>query len=66
LLSYSLEQQAQIVADYYVLYIWGYREWDIQRRKAMPVVTYQGEVNQQTLLSQYQKTIFAISPKDCR
>ena len=27
------EQQAQIIADYYVLQAYGYREWNIQRRK---------------------------------
>lgn len=66
LLSYSLEQQAQIMADYYVLRTYGYKEWGIQRRKAFPLVTFRGEINRNTLLSQYQKTIFSNSFKDDR
>ncbi|BEM58633.1 hypothetical protein SMETP3_23790 [Serratia marcescens] len=58
LLDYGLEQQAQIIADYYVLQAYGYREWNIQRRKAWPVVTYQGVSDQNTLATRYRKTLF--------
>ncbi|UQY42677.1 type IV secretion protein Rhs [Mixta hanseatica] len=66
LLSYSLEQQAQIVADYYVLYTYGYKEWDTQRRRSTPLVTLRGAFNRDNLISVYQKTIFSNSSKDCQ
>lgn len=64
LLQYSLEQQAQIIADYYVLYTFGYRVWDMYKKQTYPLVTYQGKVDRLTLLPQYQKTIFSALQKD--
>ena len=41
LMDYSLEQQAQIIADYFVLREYGYGEWDYQRCNQR-IVTYTG------------------------
>ncbi|QHM71362.1 type IV secretion protein Rhs [Mixta intestinalis] len=59
LLSYSLEQQAQIVADYYVLTTFGYATWDRLRKINFPVVTCQGSSEPGNLLSRYRQTIFS-------
>ncbi|PNS10366.1 type IV secretion protein Rhs [Mixta theicola] len=63
LLQYSLEQQAQIVADYFILYTFGYKVWDLLRKQTYPVVTYQGNIDRLILLSQYQKTIYTAVKK---
>lgn len=60
LLQYSLEQQAQIVADYYILRTFGYRTWDIYRKQTYPIVTCKGDVDRFTLLSQYQQIILPV------
>ncbi|WP_249221026.1 type IV secretion protein Rhs [Serratia rubidaea] len=57
MLKYSLEQQAQIVADYYVLKTYGVDEWDIQRRKPRPVVTYRGRPDRRTIGGKYRATL---------
>ena len=57
LTDYSLEQQAQIIADYYILSNYGYGEWEYQKNNRR-LVTYIGKLRGRQLLSLYQKTLF--------
>lgn len=54
--DYSLEQQAQIIADYWLLMNRGKGEWDFQRVPGR-LVTYRGKVAGQPVTSLYQSVL---------
>ncbi|PWC16457.1 type IV secretion protein Rhs [Brenneria corticis] len=62
LTDYSLEQQAQIIADYFVLTTYGYSEWEYQKIN-LRSVSYTGKVRGNTLLSLYKNTLSDFLPK---
>ncbi|WP_174869725.1 hypothetical protein [Pectobacterium polaris] len=49
-----MEQQAQIIADYFVLKTYGYQAWEMLR--AREDVTLNGDISETEIRQQYQKT----------
>ena len=52
---YPMEQQAQIIADYFLLSKHGYRIWLGSRDDKM--VTYDGDISEECVQESYQKTL---------
>jgi hypothetical protein len=52
---YSMEQQAQIIADYFILKTYGYASWMALRARGD--VTLDGDLRESRMLSEYQKTL---------
>lgn len=53
--SYAMEQQAQIIADYFVLKTYGYQAWKMLRARGD--VTLDGDISEAVMRQQYQKTM---------
>ncbi|MCL5500722.1 hypothetical protein SAMN05216563_101287 [Phytobacter palmae] len=52
---YSMEQQAQIIADYFILKTYGYASWVALRARGD--VTLDGDLRESRMLPEYQKTL---------
>ena len=52
---YSMEQQAQIIADYFILKTYGYASWMALRARGD--VTLDGDLRESRMLPEYQKTL---------
>ncbi|WP_248464423.1 type IV secretion protein Rhs [Pectobacterium versatile] len=52
---YPMEQQAQIIADYFVLKTYGYQVWKMLRARGD--VTLDGDTSETAIRQQYQKTM---------
>ncbi|QKJ86882.1 Type IV secretion protein Rhs [Paramixta manurensis] len=61
LTDYSLEQQAQIIADYWLLMRFGFNEWNFQRIPGR-LVTFRKIIDRQQILPLYQSTLSGFMP----
>ncbi|MTH48884.1 type IV secretion protein Rhs [Intestinirhabdus alba] len=55
--EYPMEQQAQIIADNFVLQKLGYKEWERLRMKHQPEVTYRGEASEPVIRQLYRNAL---------
>lgn len=55
--EYSMEQQAQIIADNFVLQRFGYNAWNYLEIKKYPVVTLDGDTSESVIRDQYRNTL---------
>jgi len=55
--QYPLEQQAQIIADHFILETFGYAQWLVLRGKNYDVVSYDGELDEAVVSGRYKHTL---------
>lgn len=53
--SYPMEQQAQIIADHFILHSYGYASWQILRRRGD--ITLDGDMTEAVIRQQYKQTM---------
>ncbi len=55
--EYPMEQQAQIIADDFVLQRFGYDVWNYLEIKKYPVVTLDGDTSESVIRAQYRNAL---------
>lgn len=55
--EYPMEQQAQIIADNFVLQSFGYEAWNYLEIKKYPVVTLDGDTSESVIRKQYRNAL---------
>ncbi|ELY4673218.1 type IV secretion protein Rhs [Cronobacter muytjensii] len=55
--QYPLEQQAQIIADHFLLENFGYAQWLVYRDRSQDIVSYDGVLDESTLRERYAYTL---------
>lgn len=56
--EYPMEQQAQIIADHFVLQVFGYRAWSRLENKKYPDITLDGDTTEPAIRQQYKKALW--------
>lgn len=55
--EYPMEQQAQIIADNFVLQSFGYEAWNYLEIKKYPIVTLDGDTSESVIRKQYRNAL---------
>ncbi|WMY72560.1 type IV secretion protein Rhs [Buttiauxella selenatireducens] len=55
--EYPMEQQAQVIADNFILQKFGYKTWTLLREKKNPDVTLDGDTSESVIREQYKNSL---------